>query len=202
MRANLEYVVSDIRVRVPLETMELEDLDQFTYNSFNTESDIVESEKYKSKIGNLPKNGKVVVTYNAADIPVHELDRYAKLGGNPMAGEECVRVLVKSGGIAPTLRGVRNGMARLICSSEVAEEFYCVFGDEYSNKEKLYHLSGMMYENSDMVSSGIKRVMIDYTSGYEGYFIGRAFIERLSNFNSVKKVEKGKETSNKTIVLK
>ena len=188
MRAKLEYIVGN--VRVPLEAMEFESLDEFTYNKFDTVQDIIDADKYKGKIGHLPKDGYVVVTYNSTDIPVHELDKYSKLGGNPMAGEEAMTPLVHSRGIAPSLRGVRKRMAKFINSPEVAEEFYGYFKDEYTQKETLDHLIGMAACNSQYVSNGIRRVMMDYTSGYEGYFMGRAFIERLSSFESVKKSEK------------
>lgn len=192
MRARLEYVVEGLRV--PLETMEFEELDEFTYKTFGTEEDIINSVLYKEKLGNLPKTGSVIVSYNPGDVPVQELDKYAKLGGNPMAEVECMRVLVQAEGFAPSLRGVRRRMAKFINSPEVAEEFYRFFEDEYTPLERLDHLVGMAACNSELVSHGIKRVMVDYTAGYEGYFIGRAFVERLSNFGSVIQDKKTTDT--------
>lgn len=192
MKAKLEYVVDSLRV--PLETMDFEELDEFTYKTFGTEEDIINSDLYKERLGNLPKTGRVVVSYNPGDVPVRELDKYAKLGGNPMADVECVRVLVQAEEFAPSLRGVRRRMAKFINSPEVAEEFYRFFGDEYTPLERLDHLVGMAASNSELVSHGIKRVMTEYTSGYEGYFMGRAFIERLSNFGSIKQDEKITDT--------
>ena len=182
MRARLEYVVDELGARVPLETMELEALDHYTYTKFKTVDDIINSDKYKDKIGGFPKDGRVIVTFNGRDIPIHELDKFGNLGGNPMMGDQSIRVMVRSDEVWPTLRGIRKKMASYINSPEAAEEFYRTFESEYTPLEKLDHLIGMMAENAAMVSNGIKRVMSDYTSGYEGYLIGRCFVERLENF--------------------
>lgn len=182
MRARLEYVVDELGVRVPLETMELEALDHYTYTKFKTVDDIINSDKYKDKIGGFTKDGRVIVTFNGRDIPIHELDKFGNLGGNPMMGDQSIRVMVRSDDVWPTLRGIRKKMASYINSPEAAEEFYRTFESEYTPLEKLDHLIGMMAENATMVSNGIKRVMSDYTSGYEGYLIGRCFVERLENF--------------------
>ena len=182
MRARLEYVVDELGARVPLETMELEALDHYTYTKFKTVDDIINSDKYKDKIGGVPKDGRVIVTFNGRDIPIHELDKFGNLGGNPMMGDQSIRVMVRSDEVWPTLRGIRKKMASYINSPEAAEEFYRTFESEYTPLEKLDHLIGMMAENATMVSNGIKRVMSDYTSGYEGYLIGRCFVERLENF--------------------
>lgn len=182
MRARLEYVVDELGARVPLETMELEALDHYTYTKFKTVDDIINSDKYKDKIGGFPKDGRVIVTFNGRDIPIHELDKFGNLGGNPMMGDQSIRVMVRSDEVWPTLRGIRKKMASYINSPEAAEEFYRTFENEYTPLEKLDHLIGMMAENATMVSNGIKRVMSDYTSGYEGYLIGRCFVERLENF--------------------
>lgn len=182
MRAILEYVVDELEARIPLETMELEKLDEYTFTKFNSVDDIINAEKYQSRIAGLPKDGRVAVTFNCCDIPVHDLEKFAKLGGDPMLDEQSIRVLVRSDNVWPTLRGIRKKMVSFIDSPEAAEEFYRTFEDEYTPLEKLDHLLGMMAENNEMVSSGIKRVMTDYTSGYEGYFIGRCFVERLDKF--------------------
>lgn len=182
MRAILEYVVDELEARISLETMELEKLDEYTFTKFNSVDDIINAEKYQSRIAGLPKDGRVAVTFNCCDIPVHDLEKFAKLGGVPMLDEQSIRVLVRSDNVWPTLRGIRKKMVSFIDSPEAAEEFYRTFEDEYTPLEKLDHLLGMMVENNEMVSSGIKRVMTDYTSGYEGYFIGRCFVERLDKF--------------------
>ena len=182
MRAKLEYVVDDLEVRIPLETMELEALDHYTYTKFKTTEDIINSDKYRDKIGGFPKDCRVIVTFNGCDIPVCDLDKFGNLGGNPMMGDQSIRVMVRSDNVWPTIRGIRKKMASYINSPEAAEEFYRTFEDEYTPLEKLDHLIGMMAENTEMVSNGIKRIMGAYTSGYEGYLIGRCFVERLENF--------------------
>ncbi len=189
MRARLEYVIDDLEVRIPLEAMELEALDHYTYTKFKNVEDIINADKYKDVIGGFPKDGRVIVTFNGCDVPVHELDKFASLGGNPMMGDQSIRVMVRSDNVWPTLRGIRKKMASYINSPEAAEEFYRTFEDEYTSLEKLDHLIGMMAENNEMVSRGINRVMRDYTSGYEGYLIGRCFVERLENFNCHQKAD-------------
>lgn len=188
MRAKLEYIVNG--VRIPLESMEFEKIDQFTYNAFDTEDDIISSDRYKHLLKGLPKDGKVVVSYSPADILSTNIDNYARLGGNPFSKEECMRVLVHSSGYGTTLHSVRKKMYSYIDSPEVAEKFFEFFETEYTPKERMDHLLGMLTEDSQLVSSGIKRIMLDYTSGSDAYFMGRAFVERLSNFKSCNKISK------------
>ncbi len=192
MRAKLEYVLGC--VRVPLEVMELEELDQFTYNNFESEEDIVTSPMYKDKIRCVSKEGKVMVTFKPEDMPIHVIDRYAALGGNPMArGVEGFRVLTNGGGVVPTKRGMFNATCRLFDKPEVAEEFYRYFESEYSPKDRLDHLIGMMSENNQLVSNGVFHTMGKYFDGYDGYFVGRAFYETVANFESVAGKDNAKE---------
>lgn len=184
MKARLEYVSPNKRVL--LEDMELEELDQYTYKTFDTVDDIKKSSKYKTKIGYDSSEGDIRVFFETSDIPLQDLEKYAALGGNPLGKNESLSVLVYSDRMAPSLRGVRNKMASFINSESVAREFYNYFEDEYTPKERLEFFIGMDTKNSELVSNGIRRVMKDFTSGYEGYFLGRTFVDTMKIFESVK----------------
>ena len=81
---------------------------------------------------------------------------------------------------------------------EVVEEFYEMFQDRYTPKEKFYHALGMLNEDDKLVFEGIKRIINDTTDHGNGYFAGRMFMEGLSKFKTVRnKDEKGRLVSPK-----
>lgn len=184
MRARLEYIAGSERVL--LEEMELCELDQYTCKNFNKLEDIKSNSKYKKLLAGVSENGSFRIFFNTDEIPLRDLERYVLLGGNPMQGEESLAVVVGQEKIQPNIYGIREKMASFISNEQVAREFYQTFETEYSAKEKLDFLIGMDAENSSLAARGIRRIMSDYTSGYEGYFMGRMFIERLKSFESVK----------------
>lgn len=185
MKVRLEYV--SFNKRVLLEDMELEELDQYTYKTFETVEEIKKTSKYKTKIGQDSSDGDVKIFFDTSEIPLRDLDKYANLGGNPLGSEECISVLTHSDKVSPCLRGVRTKMASFINSVEVAREFNEYFKNEYTSKEQLDFVLGMEIENTSMATSGIRRIMGEYTSGYEGYFLGRVFVDTMRTFDSVKK---------------
>lgn len=184
MRARLEYITG--AEKILLEEMELCELDQYTYKNFNTVEDIKNSSKYQKLLVKASDDGSFRVFFNTNEIPLRELERYVLLGGNPMNEEESVDVIVGQEKVRPSIYGVREKMASFINSELVAREFYQNFEEEYTAKEKLDFLIGMDSVDSSLATRGIRRIMSDYTSGYEGYFMGRMFIERLKSFETVR----------------
>lgn len=185
MRVSLEYVVGGERVL--LESMELKQLDEYTYKTFDTVDDIKNNVKYKNKIAAYTDDGEVKIFFNTMDVPLKEMDKYVTLGGNPLEYEGCLSPLVRSDKMTPTLGNIREKMGSFITSEEVAREFYQTFEKDFSPRDQFEFLIGLNTENAEFASRGIKNVMLDYTDGYEGYFMGRVFVESLKEFSSIKK---------------
>ena len=100
--------------------------------------------------------------------------------------------------ISPNVHNIRENIVRTLCDIEVVEEFYEMFKDRYTPKERLMYNAGMLNENDKLVFEGIKRIINDATDHQDGYFVGRMFIDGLSKFDSVKnKDEKGRIISPK-----
>ena len=202
MVARLVYIVDGIETE--LEKMEFEALDQLTYAAFGSEEDIIESPRYTSKLEHLPKNGEVKIAFDGMEVPVKAIDYFAEFGFDPFKrGSQYMSVLVHDRKIGPTTRSLRENIARTLCDVEVVEEFYEMFKERYTPRERFYHTIGMMGENDKLVFEGIKRIINDATGHSEGYFVGRMFVDGLSRFETVKnKDEKGRLVSPKVFFKK
>ena len=196
MKARLVYIVDG--QEIVLESMEFEALDQLTYAAFGKEEDIINSPRYEGKLKNLPKTGEVKVAFDTMDVPVLSIDYFSEFGFELFQKTQYMSVLVGDRKIGPTVRSVRENIIRTLCDIDVVEEFYGLFQDRYTKKEKFYHALGMLNEDDKLVFEGIKRIINDTTDHGNGYFAGRMFIEGLSKFKTVKnKDEKGRLVSPK-----
>lgn len=196
MKARLVYIVDG--QEIVLENMEFEALDQLTYAAFGKEEDIINSPRYESKLKHLPKTGEVKVAFDTMDVPVQSIDYFAEFGFELFQKTQYMSVLVGDRKIGPTVRSVRENIIRTLCDIDVVEEFYEMFQDRYTPKEKFYHALGMLNEDDKLVFEGIKRIINDTTDHGNGYFAGRMFMEGLSKFKTVKnKDEKGRLVSPK-----
>lgn len=202
MNARLVYVVNGVETE--LERMEFEALDQLTYSAFGSEEDIINSPRYASKLEHLPKDGEVRIAFSGMDVPVKAIDYFAEFGFDPFKkGSQYMSVLVNDRKIGPTTRGLRENIVRTLCDVEVVEEFYEMFKERYTPKERFYHTIGMLNEDNELVFEGIKRIINDATGHRDGYFVGRMFIDGLSRFETVKnKDEKGRLVSPKVFQKK
>ena len=188
MEARLIYVVDGVVTE--LEKDEFENLDELTYRGFNSVYDIINSKRYSKKIGHLPKNGEVKIAFNGFDVPMESLDYFTEFGYNPFDGAQTISVLVSDRGIVPSKRSLRENIVRTLSSVDVVEEFHENFKHRYTPREEFLYVVGMILENDQDVFEGIKRIVNEATDGYDGYFIGRVFLEGLSQYDSVKNKDK------------
>lgn len=197
MIARLVYITGEDEVE--LEKMDLEALDELTYAAFGSEEDVIESPRYDKILQGLPKDGEVKIAFDAMDVPVKAIDYFSEFGFNPFKqGSQYISVLVGDRKIGPTVRSIRENIVRTLCDVSVVEEFYDTFKDRYTPKEKLFYHAGMLYENDKLVFDGISRIINETTGHQDGYFVGRMFMEGLSNFKTVQnKDEKGRLVSPK-----
>lgn len=197
MLAKLVYIVDGQEIE--LEKMDLEALDQLTYAAFGSEEDVIESPRYDEKLSALPKNGEVKVAFDGMEVPIKAIDYFAEFGFDPFKqGSQYLCVLVHDRKIGPTVRGLRENIVRTLSDVSVVEEFYEMFKERFTPKERFYYTMGMFSENDRLVFDGIKRIINDTTAHSDGYFVGRMFIDGLSRFESVKnKDEKGRLVSPK-----
>lgn len=199
--AKLVYIVDGVAVE--LECMELEMLDQFTYNGFDKEEDILNSPRYKNKLVNLPKGGELKVVFNGFDVPVTALDYFTAFGNDPFKGEQSLDVLVGSREIAPSERSFRLNVARTLNNVKVVKEFHDVFIDNFTKEEEFYYVFGLTNGNPEDIFRGIKRIIGEAISGSDGYLVGRIFLDGMSRFEHVKnKDEKGRLYSAKLLQKK
>ena len=197
MKARLVYLLEGQEIE--LEKMNLDSLDQLTYNAFGSLEDIIESPRYEHLLGDLPKDGKVKVAFDIMDVPLKATDYFAEFGFDLFdKSSQYLSVLVHDRGIRPTIGNMRENIVRTLCDVEVVEEFYELFKERFTPKERFYYSMGMLSENDRLVFDGIKRIINDTTAHSDGYFVGRMFIDGLSRFESVKnKDEKGRLVSPK-----
>lgn len=202
MKARLVYLLYGQEFE--LESMDLEALDQLTYSTFSSESEIIASPRYEEKLKNLPKSGEVKVAFSGFDVPLQVIDSCAQFGFDPFKkGSQYMSVLVGDRKIGPTVHSIRENIVRTLCDAEVVEEFYVHFKEMYTPKERFFHHAGMLNENNALVFEGIKRIINDATMQKNGYFAGRMFVDALSGFNTVKnKDEKGRLCSPKVMQKK
>lgn len=186
--ANLEYVIDGQRIVV--DSGELETLDTRIFRKYSSFDDVFEHPKNRDELGTYSRDGYFVVSFGLDNVPVEVLDKYVKLGGNPLAGNQCFSAIFGRSEVIPSIRGIKRRLIRLFTSEEVAKEFYELFEDEYTAKEKFDYVLGMTCEDNDLIASGVRRIINDYTSGPYGYFTGRALLERMNHFESVKNAAK------------
>lgn len=197
MIARLVYITGGQEVE--LEKMDLEALDELTYAAFGSEEDVIESPRYDKILQGLPKDGEVKIAFDGMDVPIKAIDYFAEFGFDPFKkGSQYMSVLVGDRKIGPTTHSIRENIVRTLCDIEVVEEFYELFKEKYTAKERFYHALGMLNENDRLVFDGIKRIIDDATGHHDGYLVGRMFIDGLSRFESVQnKDEKGRLVSPK-----
>lgn len=188
MEARLVYIVGGEVIE--LERGEFEALDEFTYSGFESEEDIINSPKYREKLAHLPKDGEVKVAFSGYDIPIKALDYFTEFGNNPFDGEQTMSVLVSGRGIGPSKRSLRENIVRTLSSEEVVREFHDNFKHRYTKREEFLYCVGMINENDQDVFEGIRRILNEATDGYDGYFVGRVFLDGLSKYESVKNKDK------------
>lgn len=197
MVARLVYLVDGQEIE--LEKMSLDSLDSLTYNAFGSEDEIIDSPRYEKIFDKLPKTGEVKVAYDALEVPIRSIDYFSEFGFDPFKKQtHYLSVLTGDRKISPNVHNIRENIVRTLCDIEVVEEFYEMFKDRYTPKERLMYNAGMLNENDKLVFEGIKRIINDATDHQDGYFVGRMFIDGLSKFDSVKnKDEKGRIVSPK-----
>lgn len=197
MVARLVYLVDGQEIE--LEKMSLASLDSLTYNAFGSEDEIIDSPRYEKIFDKLPKTGEVKVAYDALEVPIRSIDYFSEFGFDPFKKQtHYLSVLTGDRKISPNVHNIRENIVRTLCDIEVVEEFYEMFRDRYTPKERLMYNAGMLNENDKLVFEGIKRIINDATDHQDGYFVGRMFIDGLSKFDSVKnKDEKGRIVSPK-----
>ena len=197
MVARLVYLVDGQEIE--LEKMSLASLDSLTYNAFGSEDEIIDSPRYEKIFDKLPKTGEVKVAYDALEVPIRSIDYFSEFGFEPFKKQtHYLSVLTGDRKISPNVHNIRENIVRTLCDIEVVEEFYEMFRDRYTPKERLMYNAGMLNENDKLVFEGIKRIINDATDHQDGYFVGRMFIDGLSKFDSVKnKDEKGRIVSPK-----
>ena len=197
MVARLVYLVDGQEIE--LEKMSLDSLDSLTYNAFGSEDEIIDSPRYEKIFDKLPKTGEVKVAYDALEVPIRSIDYFSEFGFDPFKKQTYyLSVLTGDRKISPNVHNIRENIVRTLCDIEVVEEFYEMFRDRYTPKERLMYNAGMLNENDKLVFEGIKRIINDATDHQDGYFVGRMFIDGLSKFDSVKnKDEKGRIVSPK-----
>lgn len=197
MVARLVYLVDGQEIE--LEKMSLDSLDSLTYNAFGSEDEIIDSPRYEKIFDKLPKTGEVKVAYDALEVPIRSIDYFSEFGFDPFKKQtHYLSVLTGDRKISPNVHNIRENIVRTLCDIEVVEEFYEMFRDRYTPKERLMYNAGMLNENDKLVFEGIKRIINDATDHQDGYFVGRMFIDGLSKFDSVKnKDEKGRIVSPK-----
>ena len=197
MVARLVYLVDGQEIE--LEKMSLASLDSLTYNAFGSEDEIIDSPRYEKIFDKLPKTGEVKVAYDALEVPIRSIDYFSEFGFDPLKKQtHYLSVLTGDRKISPNVHNIRENIVRTLCDIEVVEEFYEMFRDRYTPKERLMYNAGMLNENDKLVFEGIKRIINDATDHQDGYFVGRMFIDGLSKFDSVKnKDEKGRIVSPK-----
>ena len=197
MVARLVYLVDGQEIE--LEKMSLASLDSLTYNAFGSEDEIIDSPRYEKIFDKLPKTGEVKVAYDALEVPIRSIDYFSEFGFDKFKKQtHYLSVLTGDRKISPNVHNIRENIVRTLCDIEVVEEFYEMFRDRYTPKERLMYNAGMLNENDKLVFEGIKRIINDATDHQDGYFVGRMFIDGLSKFDSVKnKDEKGRIVSPK-----
>lgn len=197
MVARLVYLVDGQEIE--LEKMSLDSLDSLTYNAFGSEDEIIDSPRYEKIFDKLPRTGEVKVAYDALEVPIRLIDYFSEFGFDPFKKQtHYLSVLTGDRKISPNVHNIRENIVRTLCDVEVVEEFYEMFKDRYTPKERLMYNAGMLNENDKLVFEGIKRIINDATDHQDGYFVGRMFIDGLSKFDSVKnKDEKGRIVSPK-----
>lgn len=197
MVARLVYLVDGQEIE--LEKMSLDSLDSLTYNAFGSEDEIIDSPRYEKIFDKLPRTGEVKVAYDALEVPIRLIDYFSEFGFDPFKKQtHYLSVLTGDRKISPNVHNIRENIVRTLCDIEVVEEFYEMFKDRYTPKERLMYNAGMLNENDKLVFEGIKRIINDATDHQDGYFVGRMFIDGLSKFDSVKnKDEKGRIVSPK-----
>lgn len=197
MVARLVYLVDGQEIE--LEKMSLDSLDSLTYNAFGSEDEIIDSPRYEKIFDKLPRTGEVKVAYDALEVPIRLIDYFSEFGFDPFKKQtHYLSVLTGDRKISPNVHNIRENIVRTLCDIEVVEEFYEMFRDRYTPKERLMYNAGMLNENDKLVFEGIKRIINDATDHQDGYFVGRMFIDGLSKFDSVKnKDEKGRIVSPK-----
>lgn len=197
MVARLVYLVDGQEIE--LEKMSLDSLDSLTYNAFGSEDEIIDSPRYEKIFDKLPRTGEVKVAYDALEVPIRSIDYFSEFGFDPFKKQtHYLSVLTGDRKISPNVHNIRENIVRTLCDIEVVEEFYEMFRDRYTPKERLMYNAGMLNENDKLVFEGIKRIINDATDHQDGYFVGRMFIDGLSKFDSVKnKDEKGRIVSPK-----
>lgn len=197
MVARLVYLVDGQEIE--LEKMSLDSLDSLTYNAFGSEDEIIDSPRYEKIFDKLPRTGEVKVAYDALEVPIRLIDYFSEFGFDPFKKQtHYLSVLTGDRKISPNVHNIRENIVRTLCDIEVVEEFYEMFRDRYTPKERLMYNAGMLNANDKLVFEGIKRIINDATDHQDGYFVGRMFIDGLSKFDSVKnKDEKGRIVSPK-----
>lgn len=184
MEARLVYSTNGVDVE--LEKMEFEKLDEFTYSNFETEEDIINCPDYMEKIGDLPRDGNVTVMYHGFDMPINIGEYFAAFGNDIFSGEQSMSVLVKQRNTGTTKKSIRESILGTFTDMSVVCEFYELFKDLYSSKDRLFYLASLVNENMDDALEGVKTIVDDAMDGSDGYFAGRIFIDGLSEFESVK----------------
>lgn len=200
MKAKLVYLIDDEVIE--LESIELESLDRMTYSTFSKEEDIINAEKYQDKLGALSKEGQVKVCFDGSDIPMKAVDYLASLEFDPFSHDQYLDVLVGNKKIGPTIKCLKENIFKNLCDINVVQGVYERFYDKITPYERFMYCAGMLYEDNKMVYEGLRGIVNRSLNHTNGYFIGRAFVDRLSKLNCEKQDAKTGINDNIQIVKK
>lgn len=190
MKANLVYEVDG--ERVILERGSLQFLDQYTFRSFNNDDEIRMCPRYRDLLESLPLGGKFFLAVPFEELSLKAIQYLVVFDRKVFADEQQFDILYGSDENSSKVFSSKKYIYSQIGKRKVFDEFYEKTKDFYTEQEKFLHDIGMIYENTDNATLGVRRVLHQAIDGNDAYDICRIFIDGLSKFNSLKEQDNKK----------
>ena len=174
MNVKLVYVVDDVEVVLSEDT--LKKMDFFTFKNFHQQNDVIESDLYKDKLENMPRDGKVVLRYSGFDVPVAAVDFYASLGGDPFSKVHEIDVWYADGNINPTEEGLISTVRGVLDTFEKVDQFREDCFEFFKPYDTMIYGFGAIGRNRDACLEVLESVIDRECSKDEEHFFRRLVV--------------------------
>lgn len=181
MKAQLVYQ-DKIGGSISLKEEELKTLDQYTYNRFSSESEIIKEFLNLEQKAKDPKHSLIKITYVPADLPFAELYHYS-LKGSILTESQSLPVIYNHNIKKPDQLNYMKDIQIMLNDVEQVKTLHDIFGGALTKEEEFQYQSGMAVNEPELYLKGLQRWISEVASGEEGYFFTRMIASGISTIS-------------------
>ncbi len=165
-------------------------IDAFIYGGFKTEDRLIKCSAYVDRLANLSKDGKVRILVKGKDMSPKEIECLSYFEDFSPDMTYSFDPLFRDKGVKPTIGGVTGMIACMLSSVPAIKEFHEIFKERFTSQDEFLYQAGIINEDSDMATFGVRRILKESFNGEDSYGVARIFAREIGTLESVNNNDK------------